>query len=352
MDLFGLSHVLNACVPNSPVVTRIDRLGGNLYGIVTTIANLTEREINVQVFDPALDTSRPVDKVVVNVIAILARAPRKAHPRERGSRIGKHSTGATQENTMSAQLENARNLYLRGICDGNIAEVHANYMGESYTQHSTGVRDGKEGFQQFFEDFFKRNPKRDIQIVRALEDGEFVFLHMHQNLNDGQAQWVTADIFRANEQGRIIEHWDVIDAYPTDGAQSDPIFGDFELDLTAPAEDNKKTVRLFLTEVMQNGDYDRLNSYVDEGLIQHNQSIGQGSGAYLNYLRDNNVHYDFVFNVLSQGDYVVAYSQADIAGEKYALFDIFRLKDGKIVEHWDNKETVPPRSELVNWGKF
>ena len=253
---------------------------------------------------------------------------------------------------MSAQLENARNLYLRGIRDGEIAEVHANYMGESYTQHSTGVRDGKEGFQQFFEEFFKRNPKRDIQIVRALEDGEFVCLHVHQNLNDGQAQWVTADIFRADEQGRIIEHWDVIDAYPTDGTQPDPIFGDFELDLTAPAEDNKKTVRLFLTEVMQNGHYDRLNSYVDEGLIQHNQSIGQGSGAYLNYLRDNNVHYDFVFNVLSQGDYVVAYSQADIAGEKYALFDIFRLKDGKIVEHWDNKEIVPPRSELVNWGKF
>ena len=49
---------------------------------------------------------------------------------------------------------------------------------------------------------------------------------------------------------------------------------------------------------------------------------------------------------------MVAYSQADIVGEKYALFDIFRLKDGKIVEHWDNKEIVPPRSELVNWGKF
>ena len=102
---------------------------------------------------------------------------------------------------MSAQLENARNLYLRGIRDGNIAEVHANYMGESYTQHSTGVRDGKEGFQQFFEDFFKRNPKRDIQIVRALEDGEFVFLHVHQNLNDGQAQWVTGRYFPCRRAG-------------------------------------------------------------------------------------------------------------------------------------------------------
>lgn len=54
------------------VVTRLDRLGRNLYETVTTIADLAEREINVQVLDPVLDTSRPADKVVVNVMASLA----------------------------------------------------------------------------------------------------------------------------------------------------------------------------------------------------------------------------------------------------------------------------------------
>lgn len=83
-------------------------------------------------------------------------------------------------------------------------------MGDTYTQHSTGVPDGKEGFGQFFEDFFKRNPKRKMNIVRTLEDGNLVFLHVHQYLNDGDAQWITTDIFKADENGRIIEHWDVM----------------------------------------------------------------------------------------------------------------------------------------------
>lgn len=72
---------------------------------------------------------------------------------------------------MSHQLENAKNLYLRGIRDGKIKEVHENYMGASYTQHSTGVPDEKEGFTAFFEDFFKRNPKRKSALFVPLRTG-------------------------------------------------------------------------------------------------------------------------------------------------------------------------------------
>ena len=69
----GLADALGYMRPGDTlVVTRLDRLGRNLYETVTTIADLAEREINVQVLDPALDTSRPADKVVVNVMASLA----------------------------------------------------------------------------------------------------------------------------------------------------------------------------------------------------------------------------------------------------------------------------------------
>lgn len=79
---------------------------------------------------------------------------------------------------MDKKLENAHNLYLRGIRDGEITEVLTQYMGETYTQHSTGVSNGKEGFSQFFTDFFKRNPKRDIQVVRSFSDGNYVFMQV------------------------------------------------------------------------------------------------------------------------------------------------------------------------------
>ncbi|ORC18818.1 MULTISPECIES: nuclear transport factor 2 family protein [Rothia] len=254
---------------------------------------------------------------------------------------------------MSHQLSNARNLYLRGIRDGKIKEVHENYMGESYIQHSTGVPDGKEGFEAFFIDFFQRNHDREINLVRSFEDGNFVFLHVQQVLNGGEAQWVTADIFRSDENGRIVEHWDVIEAYIAPGeGQPDPVVGDFELDLSQDAETNKKRVRRFIVDVLQNGEVEALPSYIAEDLTQHTPGIGQGREAYTAYLANHRITYDFAFKVLGQGNFVVAYSQVTRSGEAHAHMDIFRLDQGIIVEMWSVSEPMPAVETLTNRGKF
>lgn len=226
---------------------------------------------------------------------------------------------------MSKKLQNATNLYLRGIRDGAIDEVLNKYMGESYRQHSTGVSEGKEGFKAFFTDFFKRNPERDIQVVRAFEDGEYVFMHVYQNLNQGQAQWITTDIFHADEDGRIIEHWDVIDAFH----QDDEVFDSFEIKDEELTEFNKSVVRTYLTEVMQNPKLDTFRQYVDDEMKEHDLNITH----YAKWIQEQDVQYDFVFKVLGAGNYVVAYSKVSIDYHDYALFDIFRLDQGKIVEH-------------------
>ena len=95
---------------------------------------------------------------------------------------------------------------MEGIRDGNAREAVTKYTGDRYTQHSTGVRDGVEGFVEFFEPFIERNPKRDIQIIRALEDGQYVFLHAYQSLNDGESEWVTTDFFDTDENDKIIDN--------------------------------------------------------------------------------------------------------------------------------------------------
>ena len=99
--------------------------------------------------------------------------------------------------------ENAIGLYMDGIRDGNPREAVARYTGDRYTQHSTGVADGQEGFIAFFEPFIARNPKRDIEIVRGIEDGRYVFVQAFQSLNDGEAQWVTTDLFDTDEEGTL-----------------------------------------------------------------------------------------------------------------------------------------------------
>ena len=115
-----------------------------------------------------------------------------------------------------------------------------------------------------------------MNIVRAIEDENFVFLHVHQYLNDGETQWITADIFKSDESGRIIEHWDVIDEYPKEIKGLDHIYGSFEISELDNAEKNKKIIRRFLVEVLQNKEFERFENYVEDTLIQHNQNIEQG----------------------------------------------------------------------------
>lgn len=261
--------------------------------------------------------------------------------------------GRKERTDMSMQMENAQKLYLRGIRDGAVDEVLSTYMGETYTQHSTGVKDGKAGFAEFFQDFFRRNPKREIEIVRTFEDGPYVFMQVYQNLNDGAAQWVTADIFRSDEEGRIVEHWDVIEAYeaPLAGAP-DQVKGSFVLDRSQSGEASKALVRRFLVEAFQNRNAEAFDEHVADGVVQHDAKIGQGRAAWREYAETHGVEYEFVFKVVGESNWVAAYSKADIDGVECALFDIFRIEDGKIAEHWDVAEPMPAREDLANSGKF
>jgi predicted SnoaL-like aldol condensation-catalyzing enzyme len=257
---------------------------------------------------------------------------------------------------MSVRLEHARALYLEGIRDGRAREAVAAHTGQRYTQHSAGVADGVEGFVEFFEPFIARNPKREIEIVRAIEDGRYVFLHVYQSLNDDAAQWVTTDLFDTNEEGKIIEHWDVISAFegpgPSGHTQVDGTTEISELELT---EYNKGRVRLFMAEVLQNGDMDNFDDYVAEDLVQHAVGLEDGREAMRHRIedaQDAGVQCEFVFKLIGQGDFVVSYSKSVMDDEAVAAFNIWRLSEGRIAEHWSNAETIAPRSEWANGGKF
>lgn len=256
---------------------------------------------------------------------------------------------------MSIKLENAKNLYLKGIRDGNI-EVVRDYTGDRYTQHSTGVADGAEGFVDFFKGFLQRTNKRDIRIIRAFEDGNYVFVHAYQDIDNGTAKWITTDLFDTDSNEKIIEHWDVISAYQevTESVNgNDMILGDFALKDLDKTEQNKALVRSFLVDVFQNKNHHNLDKYISsEKYIQHNPNIANGLDAMQDVLTKQDFSYEFNFKVIGQGDHVVSYGKSIINGQEFAVFDIFRLENGKIVEHWDNMEPIMPRDEWANTGKF
>ena len=177
------------------------------------------------------------------------------------------------------KLQHAKSLYLEGIRDGNAREAVTKYTGARYTQHSTGVRDGIDGFVEFFEPFLKRNPVRDIRIIRSLVDGQYVFLHVFQNINNGEAKWVTTDFFDTDEHDKIIEHWDVISAYyDTNPSGHTAIDGPTEIKDLDKTEENKALIRNLIQDaLMEGGNPQNLDRYIStETYIQHNKDVPDG----------------------------------------------------------------------------
>lgn len=260
---------------------------------------------------------------------------------------------------MSQKLANAKGLYLEGINDGNAREALDKYTGDRYTQHSTGVADGKEGFLEFFIPFLERNPIRDIRVIRTIEDGQHVFVHVHQSLNNGEYYYVTADMFDTDENDKIIEHWDVIqeEARETVSGRS-MVDGPTEIEDEDKTEMNRKLVTDFFNEVLLAGNFDKVRNYIStEQYDQHNPTAGDGIEGLLKQgqefvERGIKASYEKVYKILVQGNFAAALSHAKLNGEDWCYIDIFRIKEGKIVEHWDVQEKIGPKETWNNSGKF
>ena len=258
---------------------------------------------------------------------------------------------------MSRKVDNAVGLYLDGIRDGNPRAAVAEYTGDRYTQHSTGVRDGAEGFVEFFEDFIERNPVRDIQIIRTLEDGRYLFVHAYQSLNHGDAEWVTMDFFDTDENDKIIEHWDVIAEYSgSTPSGHTSIDGPTEVIGLERTEENKALVRALIEDVlMTGGNPHNIDRYVSSTqYTQHNREVADGLEHFRTLAVDPNrpLNYDEIVLVVGQGNFVATLCRANWEGAPYAQADLFRIEDGLVVEHWDAAEPIGPESEWVNSGKF
>ena len=238
-------------------------------------------------------------------------------------------------------------------------ETAKSLLAEGYIQHDLAYATGRDAFVGSVAYLASASVKTTVNNVRAFEDGDKVFLQTIYNFA-GAGEQVAFDIFRFDENGLIAEQWDNLAAKaapnPSGRTQID---GTMELKDLDKTEENRKLVENFLVDVMQNQHPEKTASYFEgDTYIQHNTGIADGLsglGAALAAMAEQGIQmiYTTTHQVLAQGNYVLAVSEGTFGGKPTSYYDLWRVENGKIAEHWDVMEPIADESTWQNQnGKF
>lgn len=207
------------------------------------------------------------------------------------------------------------------------------YIKEDYIQHSPIVKDGKAGLLEML-GFLKSLPQPAEHglspIIRVIADGDFVAAHL--DIKFMGRRMAVIDLFRLQD-GLIAEHWDAGQAQSADeGDLVTMTNGTSIVDEKADGQGNKALIEGFYNEVLAKGQPIEIDKYIARDYLDHDPDR-----ALLN-VSDRQVK---VYRIIAEGDFVVAQCEFINALDSYAHYDIFRIKQDKIAEHWCVEQKVP-----------
>jgi predicted SnoaL-like aldol condensation-catalyzing enzyme len=242
---------------------------------------------------------------------------------------------------------------LKGIETGDPAAVSV-VNEEKYIQHNPQTQEGSEGLAVLFKRLSKTSPR--VNIVRIFEDADFVFAHTEY---DFSSRNIGFEIFRF-EDGQAVEHWDNIQKRKgPNGSGHTMVDGKTEVADHEKTESNRHVIRTFVEEVLISSNFNHLDDYINQShYTEHNPSLSD-LGKVREFLSNSSscdsiqVSYEKVHRLLAEGNFVLSVCEGYSDKTPRSFFDLYRLEDGKIVEHWDTTESIPPRKVWKNNnGKF
>ncbi len=276
---------------------------------------------------------------------------------------------AQQNNSEGAQEEQNKAIILRvydEVFDQGKTELVNDLFSRNYIQHNPIVPNGPEGLISYVKMLKSQSPAPVLTVKHVLADGDLVAAHWHSsttpdNESTGQAGF---DLFRL-DNSTIVEHWDVIQNVSAKTASGNSMFSDLykyangSQNITEEQEEANKRLVINAIDGLFNGRQLGLldQFWVGKDFIQHNPGIANGTEAIKAGYNTINPEGSFrkLHHAVADGDLVFTHTQrlppgADENNEfaGIALGDIFRVVDGKIVEHWDVRQPVPATTASGN----
>ena len=249
-------------------------------------------------------------------------------------------------------LEALENTLLAGD-----VEAVDQYFAEDIIQHNEMFANGIEA-QKGVVGFLGGSGTFKADYVRVIADDDIVAVHARYE-GFGETALIAFDVFRV-EDGKIAEHWDnlIPEAAPNPSGrtQIDGVTAITDLDKT---EANKAKVEEFITRALIDHEQVDFTQYINPtNYAQHNPMVADGLdgfGAFMAEMAKQGITMDYteVHQVIGEGNFVLTLSEGALGGEPTAFYDLFRVEDGLIVEHWDVIAPMPgPDAPHNEAGKF
>jgi predicted SnoaL-like aldol condensation-catalyzing enzyme len=224
------------------------------------------------------------------------------------------------------------------------------YFGEPFIQHDPNLTDGLAGIKSFAAEIAK-SPNANIKIYRTLVDEDFVLLHSsYEGVAGGPT--IAFDLFRFKD-GKIVEHWGGQEPEaPPNLSGRTQVDGPTEIVDREKTEDNRTLVRTYRETVIVSLRFDRIEDFIDAHYAQHASKIGDGIARLRDRIasvaKEGGQLYLTPRRFAAEGNFVLVLSEGDLPSGPTALYDLFRVENGKIVEHWDVLTPIPPRDQWKN----
>lgn len=266
------------------------------------------------------------------------------------------ATGALASDTTS--IKPIVGKFLGAVSQGDVETIREVAKAD-YIQHNPFIPNGLEPFIELLP--VLQEAGTTAENIRMFEDGNFVFMHnIWRNAEPfGAPEMVAFDIIRVDKNGKVAEHWDALQPLVKETVsgrtQTDGPTEVTDLDKT---EENKALAVALVEDVLMGKDPAKITEYISaESYAQHNPGIADGLEGIVAAVetltaQNNMFQYTDIHAVLGEGNFVLTVSEGQWNGTTNAFYDLFRMEDGMIVEHWDVIQPVPTEGLANTNGMF